>query len=110
MNEDYIVGSGNVFKDLGFENAEDELAKVELASIINEIIDDRGLSQRNAGKILDLDQTKVLALRDGRLKGFSIELLFSFLDKLDQHVEIKITHKSKSKIKSKRRVEVSFLH
>ncbi len=34
MKEDYFVGSGNVFKDLGFENPDEELAKVKLASII----------------------------------------------------------------------------
>lgn len=39
MKKDYIIGSGNVFKDLGFKNPEDELAKIRLASIINEIIE-----------------------------------------------------------------------
>ena len=34
MKEDYIIGSGNVFKDLGFENPEEELAKARLASFL----------------------------------------------------------------------------
>ena len=35
---DYIVGSGNVFKDLGFDRPEEELAKSDLAIQINKII------------------------------------------------------------------------
>lgn len=108
MKKNYIIGSGNVFKDLGFENPEDELAKVRLASIINEIIEERELTQDHAGKILGVNQPKISALKNGILKGFSIERLFSFLEKLDQHIEITIT--DKSKIKAKRSIEVSFIH
>jgi len=97
MKENYIVGSGNVFKDLGFENPEEELAKVKLASIINDIIEKRRLTQKLAGEILGVNQPKISALKNGRLKGFSIERLFSYLEKLDQHIEITITNKSKAK-------------
>lgn len=34
-------GSGNVFKDLGFENPEEELAKARLASMIYDITEDK---------------------------------------------------------------------
>ncbi|MFQ5629262.1 MAG: hypothetical protein ACE5I1_10915 [bacterium] len=34
MKEDYIVGSGNVFKDLGFDNPEEELAKAKLLELL----------------------------------------------------------------------------
>jgi predicted XRE-type DNA-binding protein len=97
MNEDYIVGSGNVFKDLGFDNPEEELAKAKLASIINDIIEKRGLTQKQAGEILGVNQPKISALKNGRLKGFSIERLFSYLEALDQHIEITITDRSKAK-------------
>jgi hypothetical protein len=40
---------------------------------------------------------KYLQELSGRVKDFSIERLFSFLDSLDQHIEIKITQKSKVK-------------
>lgn len=77
--EDYIVGSGNVFEDLGFANAQEKLAKVKLATVINKIIDDRGLTQKDAGESLGIGQPEISDLKDGRLKGFSIEHLFSFL-------------------------------
>ena len=42
-NRNYTKGSGNVFRDLGFEKPEQELAKAELAARINEIIESRNL-------------------------------------------------------------------
>ena len=51
---DYVRGSGNIYKDLGFENPEEELAKARLASMIYDIIEERGLTQVEAAKILDI--------------------------------------------------------
>lgn len=78
----YTVSSGNIFRDLGFADAEEKMAKAKLASIINKIIQDRGLTQKKAGKMLGIKQPKVSALKNGRLKGFSMERLFSFLEAL----------------------------
>ncbi len=108
MKKDYIIGSGNVFEDLGFKYPEEELAKARLASIINELIEERGLTQDQAGKILGVNQPKISALKNGRLKGFSLERLFSFLEKLDQHIEITVT--DKSKVKAKHSIEVAHIH
>lgn len=94
---DYVRGSGNVFKDLGFENPEEELAKARLASMIYDIIEERGLRQAEAAKILGIDQPKVSALKNGRLGGFSMERLFSFLGKLDRDIEIVIRERPKDK-------------
>jgi len=89
-NQDYVKGSGNVFRDLGFEKPEQELAKAELAARINEIIESRNLTQKQAAAILRIDQPKISALRNGRLGGFSIARLLSFLLALDRDVEIVI--------------------
>lgn len=105
--EDYIVGSGNVFTDMGFASAQEKLAKVKLASVINRIIHDRGLTQKKAGKILGINQPEVTALKNGRLKGFSIERLFSFLEALDQHVEITI--RPKSEVKTEQSINVAYM-
>ncbi len=105
--EDYTISSGNVFEDLGFADAEERLAKAKLAAIINKIIEERGLSQKEAAKILGLNQPKVSALKSGNLKGFSIERLFLLLEALDQHIEITITHKSKAKAEP--RINVAYV-
>ncbi len=93
--EKYTVSSGNIFEDLGFANAKEKLAKAKLAAIINKLIEDKGLTQKEAAQILVLSQEQVSFLQNGRLRGFSMERLFSFLQALDQHIEITITDKSK---------------
>ena len=85
---EYEESSGNVFKDLGLPNPEERLAKARLASMIYDIISERGLTQVEAAKILGINQPKVSALRNGRLAGFSLERLFSLLRKLDRDIEI----------------------
>lgn len=80
--------SGNIFADLGLPEPEKYLAKAELAQQINKIIKHRSLKQKDAAKILGIDQPKVSALHCGRLDDFSIERLIIFLNKLDRDVEI----------------------
>jgi predicted XRE-type DNA-binding protein len=83
-------GSGNVFVDLGFADAEELLAKAELARCIAEVIAERKLTQTKAAAVLGVDQPKVSALLRGKLEGFSIDRLFRFLNALDRDVEIVI--------------------
>jgi len=80
--------SGNVFEDLGVPQAATALAKAELARRIASIIEDRGLTQTEGGKVLGVDQAKVSAVLRGDLRGFSTERLFRFLNALDRDVEI----------------------
>lgn len=67
---DYVIGSGNVFADLGVRNPEEALAKAELANKISVLIRERGLTQAKAAKLLGIDQPKVSMLLRGRLTGF----------------------------------------
>ena len=84
----HTVSSGNVFADLGFPNAEEMLAKAELAQKITSIIQRRRLTQAQASDLLGVDQPKVSALKRGRLSGFSLERLVRFLILLGRDVEI----------------------
>jgi predicted XRE-type DNA-binding protein len=87
---DYIEGSGNIFADLGLGDAEERLAKAELAQKIGGILRDRRLTQVQAAAILGIDQPKVSALLCGRLSRFSIEKLMQFLLLLGRDVSITI--------------------
>jgi predicted XRE-type DNA-binding protein len=93
-SEEIVKSSGNVFADLGLPNPEERLAKAELARQIRKIVESRGLTQVEAGEILGLAQPNVSILLSGRLKGFSVERLLTFLTALDQNVEIVITPKT----------------
>ena len=95
--KDYIRGSGNIYKDMGFANPEEELTKARLASMIYDIISKRGLTQVESARILGIDHPKISALKNGRLGGFSIGRLFIFLRKLDRDIEIVIRERPKDK-------------
>ena len=87
--KDHEVGSGNVFADPGYPRPEEALAKAELAHRISTIIERRRLTQAEAADILDVDQPKVsaVALRRGKLAGFSLDRLVRFLVLLGSDVQ-----------------------
>jgi predicted XRE-type DNA-binding protein len=93
----FTESSGNVFSDLGFKDAKERLVKADLAIKINQLIKERKLKQDGAARILGINQPKISAIANGRLKDFSIERLIEFLNKLDQDVEIFIHEKPKNK-------------
>jgi predicted XRE-type DNA-binding protein len=90
---DYHLSSGNVFADLGHPEPEEALAKAKLAYVISAIILERGWSQLQAAEALGVDQPKISALLNGRLRGFSTDRLIRFLNALDQDVEIAVRPK-----------------
>ncbi len=63
-------------------------AKIKLAVKVNRVLDARGLSQTDAGRLLRMPQPKVSALRNYKLRGISLERLLQALADLDQDVEI----------------------
>lgn len=81
-------GSGNVYADLGFENPAEELAKAQLAMMLDDVIRERGLTQLAAAKFMGVDQPKVSHILHGRLGGFSTQRLMEFLTALGRDVEI----------------------
>jgi predicted XRE-type DNA-binding protein len=105
--QDYIESSGNVFADLGLADAEERLAKAELAQKIGGILRSRRLTQVQAAEVLGIDQPKVSALLCGQLSRFSIEKLMQFLLLLGRDVSITIKTRqgtrSKLALRSQRR-------
>jgi len=90
-------GTGNVFADLGYVDAEERQTKLRLAHAINGVIARRRLTQAAAAKKLGINQPKVSALANYKLNGFSVERLMTFLTALDQDVEIVIKNKPRSR-------------
>lgn len=83
-------GGGNVFADIGLPDADEALAKAELARQIGNIIAGRRLTQAAAARLLGVDQPKISALLHGRLVGFSTDRLIRFLNALGRDVKIVI--------------------
>jgi len=94
-------GSGNVFADLGFPDADERQTKLRLAYALNSIMDAQRMTQAAAAARLGLNQPKVSALRNYRLVGFSVERLMTLLNALDQDVEIVIRAKPRSRAAAK---------
>ena len=95
--KDYVVGSGNVFADLGYARPEEAAAKAELAHKITKIIERRGLTQAAAANVLEVDQPKISALARGKLSGFSLDRLVRFLVLLGSDVQIVVTEQPRSR-------------
>lgn len=92
MSDERMVhdGSGNVFADLGLPDAEERLAKAELARVIRGVIRERGLTQAQAAELFGARQPDVSDLVRGRLGRFSMERLERFLNALDMEVRIQV--------------------
>jgi predicted XRE-type DNA-binding protein len=87
--------SGNVFLDLAFENADEELLKAQLAHVIGTLLQQRGATQTRAAALLGTTQPKVSNLLRGRTEAFSVQKLFEFLNQLDQDVVVSLRPKPK---------------
>lgn len=83
-------GSGNVFRDLGLSNPEQELMKTRLTLEIYRIIRQRGLTQTQAAEVLGVKQPHVSLLMRNRSGSFSAGRLMEFLTALGRDVEITV--------------------
>ena len=83
-----LKGTDNVLVDLGFVDAEELTAKALLAVKLNDLIEERGLSQTEAAAITGMTQPKVSQVRRYKLQNISLERLMQALVSLDQRVEI----------------------
>lgn len=85
---DRFPDSANLAMDVDVDDAQELSAKAALALKLNELIDQRGLSQMEAAAITGMTQPKVSQVRRYKLQNISLERLMQALVSLDQHVEI----------------------
>src|SRR5688572_6675296 len=103
-NDGVEISSGNVFADLGFEDAEERLLKANLATKIAQLIEKKGWTQAQTAQRTALDQPKVSRLLRGQLSGFSADRLFAVLNRLGHSVEVRISAKERPPEKAHTRV------
>lgn len=101
------AGSGNVYADLGYAEADEMLVKAQLVSKIAEIIRRRGLTQVEAAKVLGLTQPKVSAMLRGQFRGFSERRLIDCLTSLGRDVQIVIKEAPRRRAEGKLTVVVA---
>ena len=83
-------GSGNVFADLDFPDAESHLLKAELVSRIDDIIRQRRTTQAETARALGLSRPDLSRLLRGDFREHSLERLFHFLTALGCDIGIVI--------------------
>ena len=91
------ASSGDVFADLGDEQAPETLLKSRLAQRLAKVIKAKGLTQAEVATALQIDQPKVSKILRGHLREFSTDRLFRFLNALDQDIQIVIKPKPASR-------------
>lgn len=86
MNEEITaeMSSGNVFADLGFDNAEEEFLKAKLAREIRATIKRRRLTPTKTAEMLGMKEPDVAAIATGRTGEFSIDRLVRCLESLNR--------------------------
>jgi len=76
---------------LGLSGMESVSARTRLARRLNNLLDERELSQTEAAEILGIPQPRISAIRNYKLQGISLERLIEALMALGQDVEIRVS-------------------
>ncbi|EOI6398934.1 helix-turn-helix domain-containing protein [Yersinia enterocolitica] len=88
MSHDIEISSGNVYADLGKDNAEEMQVKAQLANTIGNIIKSRRLTQEQAAKLLGMTQPKLSNMLRGQFRGISEAKMLECLTRLGRDVQI----------------------
>ena len=81
-------GSGNIFADLGFPDAETHFLKAQIVAEIYRLANERKLTQTEAGRLMGISQPEVSRMFKGNFREYSVERLIGFLTVFDRDVEI----------------------
>jgi predicted XRE-type DNA-binding protein len=87
-----IPGSGNVFVDLGFDEAEARVMalRVQLMIRLRERLQEKGYTQVEAAKRLGMTQPRVSALLKGSWKDFSMDMLLTLATRAGLKPELRL--------------------
>src|SRR5438105_3896861 len=91
-----VRGSGNVFRDFGYADADVRQAKALLAAQIIKVLDAEKLSTRQAEAKTGIAHSEFVRIRNVNLGRFTIDRLVTILGRLGQEVELSIHVRSRS--------------
>src|SRR5713101_2455384 len=86
-----VRGSGNVFRDFGYPDADVRQAKALLAAQIVKVLDAEELSTRQAEARTGIAHSEFVRIRNVNLGRFTIDRLVTILGRLGQEVELSFT-------------------
>jgi len=88
-----VRGSGNVFRDLGYANADAEHLKAVLAAQIIKVLDAGKLTVRKAEAMTGIAAADFSRIRQGKLQRFTIDRLMAVLARFDRRIDVKVSVK-----------------
>ena len=92
MSDDFelVSGSGNVFRDFNYPDADIRQAKCILAAEILKTLDDRQWSTRKAEEVTGVNHADFARIRRVNFGRFSLERLMMILGTLGQEVDLSV--------------------
>jgi predicted XRE-type DNA-binding protein len=88
---EFEESGGNVFADLGLEDADELFARAQIGFYVCKILEEKQLKHREIAALLGIKQPDVSHLMNGHYSRFTIDKLLEFLKKLDRKVTIRIS-------------------
>ena len=85
-----VRGSGNVFRDLGHQNADAEQLKAILAAEIIRALDRERLTVRAAHDRTGIAAADFSRIRNADLRRFTLDRLMGILNRLGSRIEVKV--------------------
>lgn len=86
-----VPGSGNVFRDFGYPDADVRQAKALMGTQIMKILDAEGLSTREAQTRTGISHSDFSRIRQAKFSRFTIDRLMTILSLLGQEVELSVS-------------------
>ena|SRR5215469_18380481 len=87
-----IKGSGNVFRDLGFDEAEAQVMalRAEVMIRIEQHIKAKNWTQAEAARHLGITQPRVSRLTQGKWQDFSLDMLLTLAARAGLHPKLRL--------------------
>jgi predicted XRE-type DNA-binding protein len=92
---EFEEGSGNIFADLGLEDARELYTRAQIGVHVLKILKDKKLKQREIAGVLGIAQPDVSHLMNGHFSRFTTDKLLDFLKRLDRKVKIEVSRHHK---------------
>lgn len=92
-----VRGSGNVYRDFGYPDADVRQTKALMAAQIIRILEEEGLSTREAEARSGVAHSEFARIRRVNLARFTIDRLMIILRRLGREVEVSVTIRPRGK-------------
>jgi predicted XRE-type DNA-binding protein len=102
-----VHGSGNVFRDFGYANADVEQLKAILATEIAKMLDRENLTVRAAHARTGIAAADFSRIRNADLGRFTLDRLISIINRLGSRVDVRINIRASASPATRSRLRVA---